>query len=316
MSPAKTYLPLPCGAVSDCNVPCFSPINGYRAKTKNPSGKYSVVFDKSSGFTDQPITLPCGRCRGCRLRKSEEWAIRSHCEAQTHEKNVSVTLTYDEKHLPPGGSITVRTMQLFLKKLRKHFHKEKIRFLLCGEYGDLKGRPHYHAILYNCSFEDQIYEEESKTGHSLYSSKTLSAIWGKGRALIGEVNFETSAYVARYIMKKITGDEASETYKGKTPEFNTMSRMPGLGATWLKKYHADVYPHDFIVIDGKKRMPPKYFDTLYEQIDPDAYHQIKLKRSIKTPEQILEQDSFRLLAKEAVAEAQFKQLKRNLHNET
>lgn len=270
-----------------------------------------------------PVVLPCGRCRGCRLRKSEEWAIRSHCEASLYKQNSFLTLTYDEEHLPKNGSINTEAFQLFIKKLRSHIRREerklniskedgkKIRYLHCAEYGEKGNRPHYHAILYNYSFDDQVYEEESND-HSIYSSPTLTKLWGMGIARTGSVTFESSAYVARYVMKKVLGTDADEHYKGRKPEFNTMSRRSGIGTEWFKKYYADVYPHDFIVIDGKKRQPPKFFDALYEQIDPVAFKKLKLRRMEKTDKEIEEQDSFRLLAKEMIAEAQFKKLKRNL----
>lgn len=306
-------------------MPCFSPLYGYRAKKLTANGKRPIVFDKSLGFTDQQITLPCGRCRGCRLRRSEEWAIRCHCEASLYKENCFLTLTYDEKHLPDNGSINVRAFQLFMKKLRRENPKVQIRFFHCGEYGDKGGRPHYHAVLFNFDFGDKT-ESGNSNGHKLYSSKTLDRIWGNGMSNIGDVTFQSAAYVARYIMKKITGPESVEHYETihsrtgeiiqRNKEYTTMSRGHGIGQKWLYKFHADVYPHDFIVIDGKKRLPPRYFDDLYEKLYPGIFAKVKQKRSIRTPEQILEQDSFRLLAKELIAEAQFKQLKRNLHDET
>lgn len=190
---------------------------------------------------------------------------------------------------------------------------EKIRYLHCGEYGDQRDRPHYHAILYNHNFDDdKIYVEESN-GFSLYSSPTLDRIWGQGRAIIGDVTFESSAYVARYVMKKITGDEASEHYKGKKPEFNTMSRRNGIGTKWIEQFLYDVYPHDYVIVDGKKRQPPKFFDAYYQKVDPNGYFKLKVKRSTRTPAQLLETDSFRLLAKEMIAEAQYNKLLRTLH---
>ncbi len=305
-------------------MPCFSPLHGYRSKSKTDKGLRAIVFDKNTGYADQPVTLSCGRCRGCRLRHSEEWAIRLHCEASLYDKNCFLTLTYDEAHLPDNQSITVREYQLFMKKFRKET-PDKLRYFHCGEYGDKGGRPHYHAVILNFDFEDKIKEENSN-GHQLYSSKTLDKIWGKGRARIGEVTFQSAAYTARYIMKKITGDKADEHYETyhlrtgeiiqREKEYVTMSRGYGIGQKWFEKYHGDVYPHDYIVIDGKKRRPPSYFDDLYEKLDPEAHHHLKIRRSIRTPQQILEQDSFQLLAKEMIAEAQFKQLHRSYHDET
>ena len=57
---------------------CVSPLTGYRSRFVNPkTGKRSIVFSPSDGFKDLEVTVPCGRCFGCRLEHSRQWAARS-----------------------------------------------------------------------------------------------------------------------------------------------------------------------------------------------------------------------------------------------
>ena len=116
-------------------MPCYHPIPGYRAKSTNPSGKRSIVFNLSEGFKNFAVSVPCGRCIGCRLERARQWSIRCIHEASLYEANCFVTLTYDDDNLPLDGSLRPRDMVLFLKRLRKRFGPG-IRFFQCGEYGD------------------------------------------------------------------------------------------------------------------------------------------------------------------------------------
>ena len=136
--------------------------------------------------------------------------MRCMHEKQSHERSAFITLTYDEEHLPQDGGLDVSHFQKFMKRLRKK--RGKVRFFHCGEYGDMKGRPHYHAILFGIDFwDDQVLVEE-KNDNPYYISAELAQLWPFGQHRIGEVTFESSAYVARYIMKKITGKQAPEHY--------------------------------------------------------------------------------------------------------
>lgn len=101
--------------------------------------------------------VACGNCIECQMLYSSTWAFRIGLEAQLYEHNCFITLTYNEDNRPKDDHLSKRDLQLFLKRLRKHFNNKKIRFFACGEYGDKKGRPHYHIILFNCNFEDMYF---------------------------------------------------------------------------------------------------------------------------------------------------------------
>ena len=141
------------------------------------------------------MDIPCGQCIGCRIERSRQWAIRCYHEASLHAENSFVTLTYNDTNLPANNCVSVRELQLFMKRLRKRFGAG-IRFYGCGEYGDLTGRPHYHICLFNFSPPDLTLYKITND-QRLYSSKSLDTIWGKGYTLTGDVTFQSAAYVAR-----------------------------------------------------------------------------------------------------------------------
>lgn len=223
--------------------------------------------------TDLPsVTLPCGRCIGCQMSKTQDWATRIMHESQLHEASSFVTLTYSDDHLPDDYSVKTRHLQLFMKRLRKWLEPKRCRYFACAEYGDKNLRPHYHLILFGVHFEDRVIWRRNKSGFYGYRSPTLEFLWGMGHAEIGDVTIQTAGYVARYAMKKITGDPAPIHYTRihpvtglvwqVRPEFAVMSTKPGIGHDWYQKYSREVFPADFVVVNGAKRPIPKYYNRL------------------------------------------------------
>lgn len=287
-------------------MPCYYPVQGWRGRSLNPTGKRPVVFDRAQGFSDKPIDIPCGRCIGCRLERSRQWAIRCVHEASLHDDNCFITLTYAET----GPSLCLEDWQKFMKKVRKKYQHKRIRFFHCGEYGETNGRPHFHACLFGHDYHDRVLEY-TRDNIRHYNSPTLEEEWGKGRVEVGDVSFESAAYVARYIMKKITGPSAAEHYKGKRPEYITMSRRPGIGRGWYEKYKHEVFPEDFIVMRGMKMPVPRAYNRAFEAEHPDEYARIKARRA-DDPKDWYERSCFRLPQKEAYAQARLNLLKRGL----
>ena len=168
------------------------PLQGYRAKFVNPTGKRPIVFNPNAGFRDLPVSVPCGRCTGCRLEYSRQWAIRCVHEAQMHEHNAFITLTFDKEHLPDDHSIRKEHLQKFFKRLRKRIGVD-IRYFACGEYGSRNNRPHYHAIIFGYDFPDKYLHTKTRNGDLLFRSPTLEKAWKFGYSLIGHVTFESAA---------------------------------------------------------------------------------------------------------------------------
>lgn len=151
------------------------------------------------------------------MDRAKAWAIRCTHEASLHPFNCYLTLTYSDDKLPPDGSLNYRDFQLFMKRFRKMFPNDTIRFYMCGEYGDKTERPHYHALIFGFDFPDKTLLKVSR-GNSLFVSKTLDSLWGLGHCFIGAVSFQSAAYVARYVMKKQTGKNATDFYRRVNPE--------------------------------------------------------------------------------------------------
>ena len=306
-------------------MPCFHPLKAYRGPLDESTGKLTVRFSPTTGYQDRRILLPCGQCVGCRLERSRQWAIRCFHEAQLHDENSFVTLTYNEENLPKDASLSVRHLQLFIKRLRKKYGTG-IRYYACGEYGEQTRRPHYHLILFNFRPPDLLPHLLSSSSSStskptLFRSASLDVVWGKGYTLTGHVTFQSAAYVARYIMKKITGATATNHYEqvdettGEIfqllPEFTTMSRRPGIGKDWYDKYKSEIYDHDNVVIKGRTMRPPRFYDKQHEKTDPSDYARVKRARVRDARQHADNNTPERLSVRETVTQAKLNRLPRD-----
>lgn len=309
---------------------CFYPLTAFYGREFHASGKRKLVFKAQQAYpplSGKPIKLPCGACTGCRLERSRQWAIRCTHEAQLHKANSFITLTYNNEHLPKDGSLKIRDFQLFIKRLRKKHGK--VRYYHCGEYGEKLGRPHYHACLFGHDWIDKIPFKENKNGDMLYTSKRLDDLWTdpiSGEALgfctTGDVTFQSAAYCARYIMKKINGDQSEKHYERMDPEtgeffqiqpeYTTMSRRPGIGHHWLKSFPGDLFPDDFVVLKGKKHRVPRYYDNQYELTNPSEFAVIKELRVANAKKHEANNTPDRLRVREKIQEARLNKLPRNL----
>lgn len=301
-------------------MPCYHPLTGYLAKVANESGKRSIVFDPHKALgVDVLRQVPCGRCIGCRLERSRQWAMRCVHEASLYSDNCFITLTFSPEFLPASGSLDKSYFQKFMKRLRKRFGSG-VRYFHCGEYGEMLKRPHFHACLFNFDFPDKVLWS-IRNGVRLYRSDILEQLWSDpvsgvpyGFATVGDVTFESAAYVARYCVKKITGVDAEQHYKGLAPEYVTMSRRPGIGFEWFKKWQADVFPHDYVVVRGHECKPARYYEKIYELTNPVEFSKIKAVR--KQAALCDEDNSYsRLQVREVVQQARTAMLKRGLENE-
>lgn len=158
--------------------------------------------------------VACGRCIPCRINKRREWTHRMVLESYCHDENVFVTVTYDDDHLPPDGSVSPDDMRLFLNRLRDHCSRSlgsRFRFFGVGEYGEVSQRPHYHFIIFGMSVADLPVFQKA---------------WNKGFVYLGDVTEHSIQYVAGYTLKKMNKPDLA----GRTPEFQRQSTRPGLGA--------------------------------------------------------------------------------------
>lgn len=306
---------------------CTSPLKtiflGYKE-----NGKQALYFCRSeaeynNATEERKMLLPCKQCVECRLSHSKEWATRCMLEAKEYEHNYFITLTYDDEHLPTNinkltGEIVPTLKPEHMRKFRKdlqrfykyHYNHDGIRFYECGEYGTENGRPHYHAIMFNLPIPDKKFICKTNTGGTLYISEMLSKIWKKGIVGVGEVTWESCAYVARYIMKKVGDKSNTELYDamqdfsiskkqgvdllGRIPEFVNMSTHPGIARNYFEENKDKIYETDEIILPGKNGTPrvvkpSTYYDNLFDIDNHEVMQAIKEQRKQVAIESMKEQ---------------------------
>lgn len=284
---------------------CYHPLAAFR------TAGGEVVFAERGDIVGS-LSLACGQCVGCRLERSRQWAVRCMHEAALWEHNCFVTLTYDDDHIPAGNSLCYSDFQKFVKRVRRRFSSARARFYMAGEYGEEFGRPHYHACFFDLDFPDKLLCSRLD-GSPVYRSAILERLWPYGFSSIGEVNFKSAAYVARYVMKKVTGASADCHYEwidqttgeifARVPEFNRMSLKPGIGAGWIDRFMSDVYPHGQVVVNGVECKPPRYYDKRFGLVDAIGLEQLQYSRDLYARAHAEDSTERRLLDREIVTDA-------------
>lgn len=290
---------------------CFRPLQACRTRLGE------IRLGEPRGDDGYPLELPCGRCIGCRSDRARAWSIRIGHEAQLYDENVFVTLTYDDASLPASRSLEYGDFSGFMKRLRKRLRgrcqspdgRFPIRFFVAGEYGSRTGRPHWHAVLFNCWFPDQ-----QRLINETWRSRMCEELWSRGNVVIGAVTPSSAAYVAGYTSKKVYGAGAADHYEdvvnlrtgevtARRPEFCVMSRRPGIGAWWYARYGGDLFPVDHAVQEGKTYKVPRYYWRRFqEEGDARVVEEVAYARELKALENLEESTPERRVVREVVAE--------------
>lgn len=205
---------------------------------------------------------PCGHCANCLARSRQEWVFRLRMEYLSCNFGLFVTLTYDEDKLPPDG-VSKRDIQLFLKRLRKHFNSQTLRYFIVSEYGDHTHRAHYHCLLFfKCERNNDIYD-------------IITNSWNKGFTQFGEIEEGSIVYCTKYCLKK------NDVPVGKNDNFRLLSKMNGgVGvnhALELSDYYTPRLDKPQVVTYRDQTAPmPRYYRTkLLTRLDPDDQITIK-----------------------------------------
>lgn len=273
---------------------CFHPIRAWLPVADLGDGLRPVFRRPVVGKDYERVGLPCKKCEGCLMDRARDFGIRAAHEAQMHKWSCFVTLTYSPEHLPFRGMLKPKDYFEFRQKMKNHRRDYKLRFLGVGEYGSKTWRPHFHVCVFGHWFFDAVRAGMSSSGFQNYESKTLTEMWGKGRAVINVMGSKIAAYAARYSLKKVGASDGYVRTDPRTgveyklpPEFMSASKQ--LGKAWLEKYYSDVWPHDFIVMaDGAKAPVPRYYERVLREWSEDDY-QALCERKRKRGEDNFEQ---------------------------
>lgn len=175
-------------------------------------------------FMAGTVPFGCGQCLPCRINRSRQWMWRQFLESLCHEENCFITLTYDRAHIPGNWQLEPDVVRLWLYRFRKAVRPLRVRFFLCGEYGEESFRPHYHLSLFGVS------------GLTVVGNNTVSSIvertWGRGFVHVAEFNHLTAQYISGYVIKKLKDRKDGRCWN--VPEFARMSNRPGIGASAMR----------------------------------------------------------------------------------
>jgi len=329
-----------------CKAPLQALRNGAGAIRLLPRFVQGLDLNGRLAFGESVLELPCGKCAQCRVARAQEWALRCHHEAQFHRHDdgspnaAFVTLTFENeglafRELKYGThplSLSVRDWQLFAKRLRQHIARQhrrrekklglvpsdppKFKFFAVGEYGREKLRPHYHVLLFGWDFSEDRVQCTDEGGMSFFLSPTLEKLWGYGRTDIRPMTPETINYVCRYVVKKLTGEDANRFLQRidpdtgdvitVAPEFAVMSRNPGIGARWFDRFKDDVYPDNFVILKGRPTRVPRYYANRLKQQDPERAEAVADKAKEKAKKFLPEKITNRRKVKVKVTKARIK----------
>lgn len=202
-------------------------------------------------LSKQDIHVPCGNCAFCMATRRSDWALRLHYEHRQHCDARFITLTYADPHLvwKNGTSqLHLPHLQGWFKRVRKAGYK--VRYYAVGEYGARSYRPHYHVLLFG-----------------LVPEKFIRKTWPYGQAHIGNVSMASVMYCLGYM---VNGKHWTMR-KGRVKPFCTMSRRPGLGASYLTEAMKSWHRSDrknYAILDGAKRHLPRYYkEKIFSKLD-------------------------------------------------
>lgn len=253
-------------------MPCYHPSTvGVQRKSVFPGRRLSYMQ-----------VVPCGNCLGCRQEQARQWAVRMVHEAQTRRLSWFATLSYSDKHLPQWGELEPSHLRGFVDKLRLAYPLRSIAYYGCGEYGDTTFRPHYHVCLFGPEFLDRKpHPDKEKPG--VWLSESLEYFWdNKGACELAPLTMGSASYTAGYIRKKLHGERES-VFNVRTGHllrepFSRQSLRPAIGKRWIERYWKDVYPRDFVVVDGVESKPPRYYDKWMDENHPEVMEEVRQKR--------------------------------------
>ncbi len=144
----------------------------------------------------------CGKCHECRAERARNWTYKIWLESFNHKEKCFITLTYKDNE--KGKEVNKRDVQNFIKRLRKKYPNNNIKYYAAGEYGETKGRAHYHIIILGYMPKDLkiIRNYKSKSKINMYRSKEVKKLWqNQGIVTVQTFGYKSIDYSSLYINK-------------------------------------------------------------------------------------------------------------------
>lgn len=219
----------------------------------------------------KPLTIPdinfpvrCGQCIACRINRSQEWSYRALHESTYFKDSIFITLTYDQDHYPKGGSLDKKTIQKFIKRLRKYHTQntgKSIKYIVAGEYGPQDGRCHYHALIFGMNHEDGFikgprYQNKRFFYHPTWANNSKDYL---GHIDVGNLEYQSAQYVTGYLKKTYTGRWAKQSYTDQDLEAPFQLQSTKLGLNYCMDNKERLKRNLYFTHQGHKVGLPRYY---------------------------------------------------------
>lgn len=164
--------------------------------------------------------IACRKCWQCRENRVNDWVGRCIAESETAVASNSITLTYgrdedgNDDHLR-AAVLTYSDVQKYFKLLRRHGYP--CRYFAIGEYGSVKGRSHWHVV---------VFWQGDVPPHDL-ESRFMERHWPHGWSYWEKPNPAAIRYVCKYIQKDMG--------KAERQGHLAMSKKPPLGHEYFQQ---------------------------------------------------------------------------------
>lgn len=260
-------------------MPCTQPKHGYSDPDDN--GRFTHMSPDHL-YHDSLLTVNCGHCYDCLVKRQADWSLRAAHELQYHDESSFTLLTYRDSAIASHGDLVHRHWQLFAKRLRESYGA--FRFLLSHEKSPTTGRPHIHLLCFGLDLMEEAEPIQTNNQMQLYRSPRLDALWGHGYCHIGTATPESAGYTAGYVTGKLQDHMDSwrparfrkrvhNSIHRRTHAYQAMSTQPGLGFKFYQDYKHQMFDSDGALRTGPKHYQriPQYYRTLYQKDHPERY---------------------------------------------
>lgn len=197
--------------------------------------------------------VACRDCRQCRDNRVNDWVGRCIAESRTAKAASVVTFTYGGGDHERAAVLTYSDMQKCFKIFRKRGYP--LKYFAVGEYGSVKGRTHWHVIIYwlekvyphiDCDGNAQgdfgqiaarpLYKRWDGT-ERMFSPPHVSrpdqpyryfdTVWPHGHMVWDKPDVKAIKYACKYLNKDVGGAEK---------QFHmAMSKKPPLGHEYFQQ---------------------------------------------------------------------------------